>query len=498
MYLKNNNISDRQSFRMGMLENMAIPMMLTPYVAVRLGGGYHLLSVFIGVILISCYSLVIYGFSTVFADGMAGISRCTDIIYAVRFYIRAALVIWYFSTVVKKYMLTDMSYPLIILIFLPVVLYGAAGGIEKRGRLFEVIFLWVMVPLLIIGISSANNMRLREMLGIFTGAHGKGISLSGIALGGYGMLMLASSVELLLFSLVRCRENSRSNFLKILIWLVLAVVTAYVVIIGTIGSRWAGSEKTSAFDISQSIFNYFLMVFWVVGIFANVSGYVHYANEFLEKIVKEKGIKISFISAGCLAAALLLWAEIHVARVLFIYICVVDLWISILIPFVIYLKGYRGVSSGRHDLHFLKSLLAVLCIAGAGCLVCGCSENKSIEDRDYASELTIHQHDEGLSYTFFIANLEDYQGDTGKRINSIKYSCDTDSIYEAVALYGESEERQLDVGHLKKIVIEGHIDEKLYKGLLSELRENPNVQKTIIVDYQGESMSLLDAIKRVF
>ena len=71
MNIDNGVISERQAFRIALLENITVGMVLIPYITTSIAGKKHLWLFLVGIILISLYGVLVYGYSRLFSKGLA-------------------------------------------------------------------------------------------------------------------------------------------------------------------------------------------------------------------------------------------------------------------------------------------------------------------------------------------------------------------------------------------------------------------------------------------
>lgn len=141
----------------------------------------------------------------------------------------------------------------------------------------------------------------------------------------------------------------------------------------------------------------------------------------------------------------------------------------------------------------------------------------SLENRDYVINLEIDEigNTEDLNsdddvagmqkkykITFSVADLTEYSGDMGKLQKTAEYSFYSDNMDEALNLYYEENERQLDMGHMSNIYINDSCDEIQSNELVYEMSQLPSVAKSVpITITSGEDtkeLILRELIKNVY
>ena len=117
MYLKNGRLSKRQVFRVGMLENIALGIVVIPYITTSIAGNCHVWGFLLGLLFVSLYGLILFAYSKVMPEGLIeNIDRnlgwygiFVDAIYSIRYVIKASLIVVFFGKIIKEYMLKSYN-----------------------------------------------------------------------------------------------------------------------------------------------------------------------------------------------------------------------------------------------------------------------------------------------------------------------------------------------------------------------------------------------------
>lgn len=581
MYLDNGKISARQAFRIGILENIAVGIIFIPYLVTGLAGKFHIIAFLLGLCLFALYGIIIYYYSVCFPMGfidmlhtsMGGFGRVLEGIYSLRYMIKAAVISVFFALIVQEYMLPSFNLWAILISFVVISGYGAARDIEKRGRLLEFLFWWMIIPLILVAVLSITNIKWDSFS--LPVLNRNDFTSGGIWEGSYSILIPLSSVELMMMTLQREKKRNWKNDLAILLWIIITMILAYVYVVGIIGAGWAGSGQGSALNVMQTIsvsgntvrrLDYPVFAFWIIGVFATVSGYIFYAKEFTGSMLRFEEEKSYRKALAVITLLVLIFIALFNAdwwrNFVVTYMIWADIAISLIVPGILLAVmkyGERKKQTGENGrekkdkeknsreendrennrekdneiglrkgkIEILKLLL--LCIAVSftltGCrgrdimdgLVGGvlsaeakASKAPSIEGRAYVTELKIEGgntlelatltdagYEKSYIFTFKIADLSEYKGDTGAKLKTEEYSFEGISLEDAVNAFNKKNKMMPDMGHMKKIVLSGSWQS--YRDILLETSDMPNVSKSTMVETTGEEeYTLTELIREVY
>lgn len=551
MYLENGKISERQCFRIGVLENIALGILVIPYITSNVAGKWHFTALLLGLFFTFLYSLAVYFLSREFSQGLIvyigesfGITGKLILgLYFLRYIIRGGLIIIFFGGIIQEYMLRSFNMTWIIIPFVVICCYGAGNDLEKRGRLMELLFWWMLVPIILVGVFSISNLDWKAVPLMFStlSMRGLGGEASNVLLGGYLVLVCLSSLELMMFTLTGQKKNSWENALKTILWVMIAVFMSHIFIVAILGREWTGVSSTSVFSVMEATslggtverMDYPVLTFWIIGVFATVSGYMYYSKE-LVNVISGKKRNWSVALIGLLfALSTYIWRITDVAKVLTWYTVWVDIWIGLLIPVVfLFIRKFRKKA-------FIKGTVPVLAIV-ALCGLTGCKsigntveltreintdfssldqKNVSLENRDYVVSLTVAENteDDGegsredeelrtedngqkkLYFKFAVADLEEYKGASQGTLKEKSYEYFALSLKESLLLYSAESKRQLDMGHVWEIKLFLDYGSVEMEQLIKELESMPSVPKSVtVMDSDGNELPLRDVIKIVY
>jgi len=256
MNLADGKISKRQWFRMSYLECVTISMMMIPYITLSLAGKYHVLALVVGLAFVVLYgALMLYladfvpcGYINAIRNHMGWTAGILDVLYALRYLLRATLIAVFFSMILQRYLLQSFSVWWIFLPFLGITLYGASKSMEGRARMFEFLFGWMVVPLILIVVFSVSNIDIGAIMQGITSQS----EVSGVFKGAYAILLALSPLELQLYSRPCVKEKDRMGGIWLLVWILFTIVFAYLFIVAILGYGWTASDTTASFNVMEA------------------------------------------------------------------------------------------------------------------------------------------------------------------------------------------------------------------------------------------------------
>lgn len=154
-----------------------------------------------------------------------------------------------------------------------------------------------------------------------------------------------------------------------------------------------------------------------------------------------------------------------------------------------------------------KKTAGLLFLLGAVCILAGCGnkyESSSLEDRDYVISMTILEREEeaGYAYSFVIADLTEYNGDSKNALNTTEYSCTAESLETAMHQYYDENDRQLDIGHVSELTVYSGEENTCAYAVAREISSMPMMAKSVpvrLVNREGERKIILrELIKEAY
>lgn len=163
MFAANKKVSTRQLNRIIITENIALAMLIGGYLAGELRSLSYSWLLIAGLALSMAYMWIALKISEKYADRLLR-SKIFNILACVRFLVMACTGIYIFYRIVKDMLLTETSGIVIIAGISALSLYVASRHYEERGRIHQIVGVFVIFLILIIMITATFKIDLKEAL----------------------------------------------------------------------------------------------------------------------------------------------------------------------------------------------------------------------------------------------------------------------------------------------------------------------------------------------
>lgn len=156
MFSENNRISGRQMYRLMTYDLLGIGTLLVPQMLAKAAGRDGILSIGIGMAAALAYLWILRRLAPPAQESYpeymerqlgrigGGIVQTGYLIYLV---LLAGYVAYLFADIILRDLLRGESFYLVLSVIMLLVLYGLAGGIEGRARVYEMLFWFLLIPL---------------------------------------------------------------------------------------------------------------------------------------------------------------------------------------------------------------------------------------------------------------------------------------------------------------------------------------------------------------
>ncbi len=501
MFSDNNRISTRQIFRLFVFDFIGMSTLVLPGVLAQLNGCDGLFAIVAGGGLSSVYLWYLArvmremdGEPTSYMKKSLSVwlSVVLGVLLLMHCIIEAGYGAYVFADVMKKSLVGEESYTLILVLILLVTAYAIRSGIESRARVYEVLFWILFVPLLIMFVIAANDVDFSYMGPFFT--H----SVSSVADGGFEVFCYLTPLFLVLFFPAYVKQKSRKKMIASVyaaLWFaVIVLLIMYMILLGNFGNRALGTMQYPAVILMSNIhlrggfvkrLDAFMIAIWFFTLFALVGVFLFYAekilyqllpggkNEKTEKTSEQKKGRMDWKKWGTLGGVLVLT---FLVAEWFCYGNLTEWYIAYMrwlgVPFlVLFPLLILVVGKAKRKRTVVNGILLVLCLAGTMQLTgCGATE---LEDRCFPMMAAVDKNDTQILFSYGFPELSQKENTdlAEAKVNAAMSS--GANFAEALHEYEGQLSKTADCNHMKVLVIGQQFaeDEAHFTEMLSYLRE---------------------------
>lgn len=482
MFSNNGKISNHQATRLLILDVFTGACLFLPMALPRLAGEGGFLALILGILLtlldgaVLSWALEKCGSHYIQNSGGGWLGTVLSWAYGLRCFASFVFLMGMFSSVLNETFLYTMPKWLVIAGMVFVLIYGSTKGIEVRARLSEILFYLILIPIILIGLFSIPEGNIFRLL-MFSKT-----SFSGIVQGILVTWVLMAPVEWMLYI---APENPNEKPFRIFAWalgigggltaLIYALCVTVMTVEGMAGERWPTVILMQIVRIPGGFLSRqdgLMLSFWIFAMFISLSGALSHTVE-LWRFGKMKVRGKVWVCA--LTGAVLAWwlgTQRQFLNVYFLWMLfsgAVLLWI---VPWFV------GLS--RKRVRKIGTMVFALFLIGS---LTGCENYVELENRAFVMALGVDLgEEETYRFTYTFPDLEALTGNG----SSAKYppmTLEADSLQKSEDKYNSMSGKSLDYGQVKVIVLGSEVvsDREKLKGLLEEIRNNPEFARTMLV-----------------
>ena len=198
----NNMISARQIKRLIIVEVLAVSSLISTDIAAKYSGHDGIFAILIAGILSYAYAAVIlwicrhtkwnfWSYTEKYYGKLC--SKIIALLFIIKYFILAIMTISFFTKLIKIEVIDELNYVFIFAPVLLLALYGAAKGIEARGRLVECLYMVFMIPVMLLIVFAIRGVDIYYISPLFVSGIGR--TLKGAVI----LFLIFSPAEILLF-----------------------------------------------------------------------------------------------------------------------------------------------------------------------------------------------------------------------------------------------------------------------------------------------------------
>ncbi len=308
MFSKNGQISMRQTFRLFTYDLIGISTLLLPTFLVRGAGtdGFFciLLGSFLGILYISLLGWCIKRMEGDVLEYLKQeISSFFQKLILLFFLVHSVLLSGYcaytFSGLMLKSLIREESFWLILALVLVIAGYGIIGGIEGRARIYEVVFWFILIPLIIMLVCALPEVDVDRWMPIADS------SVMALADGSYLVFLFSTTVFWMLFFPKFISAENQGKALVLCVkraFILSAVILAalYLILLGAFGKNALATMEFPAVTLMSMVqitggflkrTDAFMLGIWFFTLFAFLNTHLFYGSKMLKEMVGKQGNK---------------------------------------------------------------------------------------------------------------------------------------------------------------------------------------------------------------
>ncbi len=525
MFSKNHIVSIRQMKRLLVLDLFSGTGLVLPVIVGRLSGSSGIFAIIAGGIAAQVFAIFLLGTGKCydssypsFCESILGRmgGRIVMAVYAIRYFVAAALLLGVFAQIINHTFLTDIPKAVLGISMLLLCIYCVFKGLETRARLGEMLVYLVIVPIVLIIILAIPQIHLDRIVpvellsesNIGKATPGSG-GMTGFWWGSVITFSMFSVIEWLLFLRpnVKKMEKVRRGALMSIVWPILLNILLLIVCIGIFSVKGMNSESWPTVTLMQIVRfpggflsrqDGLMLAFWMAGMFMLVGGNIYYGLESFKSISKKLCKPWIIVFPGLFILACFLGIYLQDATRLFVsYMTFIYMPLAVLIPVGLRMvRCFRRKGEGqgvagrekkvrqrtvRHRCTVLSLGFLAAMLMGTAALS-GCNNLVEIEDRNYVMCLGIDVNSDKLSVSFGFPDLKALTGD-GDNIHYPAATIEGEDMESVEKSYSARSNKRLDYGQLQMIVFGKEMmeNEDRMREVLEYIKENQAFTRTVLV-----------------
>lgn len=456
MFSENRKISERQTTRLLVYDMLGISSLILPSMLAKVAGGDGIFCIFLALIpayiFLGIVGKVREKVGTDYLEFIRNswgkvIGGFFFVLYYLFCVILAGYTLYFLSRLVNMQLLKNESYVLIGVCILLLGGYGIMGGIEGKARIYEILFWFLLIPLLTMLILAMKDVNTDYWTPVFY------CGWDGV-LKGTGIVFLCYILVYFVLFLFPFEKNpgqgirSAKKALR-----VNAIINSmiYLITLGIFGKNaLAGMDYPvvtlmSMIKIPGGFFerqDAFMVAIWFFALYALMNSGMYYGTECLKKLVQKTGNKRYVLVTMILtfAASYVFYVSAPTVKQYGTYLLGCVTAFLILIPCLLLLTKKR------------KAVLMALLLLTTTFGVTGCS-SVELEKRNFPLAVALDENDKGYLVTLGFQNLSEISSQNAKDTPMTESVPQEEaSWYEAFSAVASNQPGTMDYNHVKVLI----------------------------------------------
>lgn len=172
MFSNNRMISGRQFQRLVVMDWFGKAMLLLTHISGLMDGAEYIVALAAGLIVVFVYGVLVWKLAQMipadFYDYISermgrGVAYIVSFLYFAYAFVNLIFLMRFFSAIVHNYILQEVPEQYFLILILPAAVYTANGGLEVRGRVSEILYPFLVYPVLFLLIFSLQSVEMRYL-----------------------------------------------------------------------------------------------------------------------------------------------------------------------------------------------------------------------------------------------------------------------------------------------------------------------------------------------
>lgn len=493
MFSENRKISLRQTYRLFVFDLLGVGTLLLPTQlagscgtdgiwCILLGGAFGFLYLLLLGRTLKVMRMDVLTYTRLhLADGLRKGLLLYLIVYSILF---GGFCSYVFAELIQKSLIPEESFVLILGLLVVVSAYAVSGGMESRARVYEILFWFVLIPLVVMLFAAARDVEPSFWLPLFTAEAGN------LWQGSYLVFCALSVMFYLLFFPACVKENDQKKlvgYAGAAMAIMLVILGAlYLILVGSFGAEALSHMRFPAVTLMSTVqvkgnflkrTDALMLGVWFFTLFALLNLHVYYASKMAQELAGKKkrathdaakrAREKNWYIAGTAAA-------IFLAALLFEY----------------------GDEMMRRYLKMLQWIgIPMLVLIPAVILLTGCNSTE-LEDRCFpmlaAVDYDKNSKEVLFSYMFPRAGIKSEEGQNAAQIDLSPVK--EGSFQEAKKEFEREVSKKPDPNHLKIVLLgKAFVENRSqYENLLEELQKEEDVPRNTYVCITSDVKAVLE------
>lgn len=365
MFSENQKISMRQTFRLFSYDLIGMSTLLLPTFLADYAGCDGIFAIFIGTLAALCY--VTYLNWVIRGMGNDLLTYCKEAVpvlmeklVLVWLLFQAVIVAGYtayvFANLMNKSLLKEETFWLVLIVSLAIAGYGIIGEMEGRARIYEVLFWFILIPLVLMLISAGKEVDTDYWTPIFTS------DIWSTAQASYLVFIFFGTVSWMLLMSGYVKKEDREHRLArsikcAVIFAAVVLASLYLLLLGTFGNGALANMDYPAVTFMSTVqitggflkrADALMQGVWFFTLFALLNTNLFYGMTVLKEFVGLKGKKryMLILLAATFAVAALFYLSKECGRLFIGYWRYAGMPLLILVPGSLLLFGRKHNKGG--------------------------------------------------------------------------------------------------------------------------------------------------------